>query len=350
MPTQGENISAQVAELKAGWNSALPKIGGILKDKFGVDAVISSAGRSEEHNAEVGGAANSYHIVRENGGDAVDIVLDDDLTQQQADAIKEYFDSTGAFDEVLFHDVGSGYHLHLGGLNDSGDMGGGEQVVSAFDPEKYEKLRRMLKAQYDSENALSKQNESAAYDQLLSDMKNCETYAEAYDMAVNSGQPMDKINRAVNVARSYFGVRPDGTPRNSSAVANGDPAVDWKALGKAQNLARVMDVKLAGGKNPTANEWITMKDAADLIVDSGILTEEQVADLSDVYGNMGMVADYIDEGHSVPETYDWLLNSGASPTVAFIAISNLNRNYRAIGSAVPLNEEDSEEGGTGGGY
>jgi len=226
-----------------------------------------------------------------------------------------------------------------------------EGQVSAFDPEKREKLRRMLKAQYDSENALSKQAESAEYDQLLSDMKNCPDYAAAYDMAINSGQPMDKINRAVNVAKSYFGVRSGGAQRSNSAVADGDPAVDWKALGKAQNLARVMDVKLAGGKNPTADEWIKMKDAADLIVDSGMLTEEQVAELSDVYGIMGMVADYIDEGHSVPETYDWLLNAGASPTVAFIAISNLNRNYRAIGAAVPLNDgEEVEEGGAGGGY
>lgn len=223
--------------------------------------------------------------------------------------------------------------------------------VSAFDPEKYEKLRSMLKAQYDSENALSKQAESAAYDQLLSDMKNCSTYAEAYDMAVNSGQPMDKVNRAVNVARSYFGVRPDGTPRSSSAVENGDPAVDWKALDKAKKLAKVIDVKLSAGANPTAKDWVAMKEASDLIVNSGMLTEEQVAELSDVYGGMGIVADYIDEGHSIPETYKWLLNSDTSPEIAFIAISNLNRNYWAIGKATPSDDgEEAEEGGSGGGY
>lgn len=125
MPTQGEDITAQVGTLKAGWKNALPQIGGILKNRFGVDAVISSAGRSAEHNAEVGGAENSYHIVRENGGDAVDIVLPDDTPQETLNAIEEYFRSTGMFDEVLFHDVGSGNHLHLGGLNGEGNIGSG---------------------------------------------------------------------------------------------------------------------------------------------------------------------------------------------------------------------------------
>jgi hypothetical protein len=162
-------------------------------------------------------------------------------------------------------------------------------------------------------------------------------------MAINSGQPMDRINRAVNVARSYFGVRPDGTPRGTSSV--GDGGVDWKAIDKAKKLVRVMDVNLAAGKNPTAEQWVAMKDAADAIVDSGMLTEEQVAELSDVYGDMGLVADYIDQGHSIPETYKWLLDSDTSPDIAFIAISNLNRNYRAVGKAVPLNEEDEEAGG-----
>ena len=310
-------------------------------EKYGQHLYITSMKRD--------GDGSSWH----DSGQAIDTA--DDILENNKEA-RDWIVAQGekyglyALDEYENpSEHATGGHIHF---SDHGEALEGSEsgYVSAFDPAKYEKLRHMLKAQYDSENALAKQNESAAYDQLLSDMKNCGSYAEAYDMAVNSGQPMDKVNRAVNVARSYFGVRPDGTPRSSSAVADGETAVDWKALGKAQNLSRVMDVKLAGGKNPTANEWIKMKDAADLIVDSGMLTEEQVAELSDVYGIMGMVADYIDEGHSVPETYDWLLNSGASPTVAFIAISNLNRNYRAIGAAVPLGEEEAEEGGSGGNY
>ena len=117
MQTRGDNITEQIGQLKDGWSEVLPQIGGALKNKFGVTPIISSAARSAEHNAEVGGAKNSYHIVRENGGDALDIVFAEDTTEETQDRIADYFKDTGLFNEVLYHDKGSGAHLHLGGLN-----------------------------------------------------------------------------------------------------------------------------------------------------------------------------------------------------------------------------------------
>lgn len=116
MPTQGANIDEQVRQLTPEFRSALPQIGGILKYKFGVNAVISSGGRTYAHQMEINPSApNSHHIIRERGGDAVDIVLPDNVTEAQAKQILKYFENSGAFAEVLFHDAGSGYHLHLGG-------------------------------------------------------------------------------------------------------------------------------------------------------------------------------------------------------------------------------------------
>lgn len=118
LPTQSDEITAQVETLKPGWKQALPAIGGILNDMGLADgSAISSAGRTSEHNAEVGGAEHSYHINDDErgGGDAVDIVLPEGTTEEQAQAVLDRFKSTGAFKEVLFHDAGSGYHLHLGG-------------------------------------------------------------------------------------------------------------------------------------------------------------------------------------------------------------------------------------------
>lgn len=118
LPTQSDEITAQVETLKPGWKQALPAIGGILNDMGLADgSAISSAGRTSAHNAEVGGAEHSYHINDDErgGGDAVDIVLPEGTTEEQAQAVLDRFKSTGAFKEVLFHDAGSGYHLHLGG-------------------------------------------------------------------------------------------------------------------------------------------------------------------------------------------------------------------------------------------
>lgn len=134
MPTQGDAITEQVQNLKAGWADVLPQIGGVLHNQFGLDGVISSAARTPEHNAEVGGAPHSHHIDNGDGGDAVDIVLPDGTTAEQAEQVKQYFENSGAFQEVLFHDAGSGYHLHLGGLKgslgDAGTSAGGSVDVS----------------------------------------------------------------------------------------------------------------------------------------------------------------------------------------------------------------------------
>ena len=119
IPTQGEAITTQLQHLDPKWYPHLNLILNQLNN-MGVDGVYSSGARTAEHNAEVGGAENSHHKEDERGyGDAVDIVLGD-ISQEQADSIAEYFKNTGMFKEVLFHDVGSGYHLHLGGLNAEG--------------------------------------------------------------------------------------------------------------------------------------------------------------------------------------------------------------------------------------
>lgn len=118
LPTQGANIDEQVQQLKPEFMEALPIIGGMLNQMGVADgAEISSGGRTREHNAAVGGSPTSQHIIGPNGGDAVDIVLPDGTTAEKAEEVRKVFEDSGAFDQVLFHDAGSGYHLHLGGYH-----------------------------------------------------------------------------------------------------------------------------------------------------------------------------------------------------------------------------------------
>ncbi len=160
LPTQSAAIDEQVSNLTPEFQSALPTIGGILNEMGLADgATISSAARTPEHNAKVGGAENSYHV----HNDAVDIVLPEGTTQEQADAVAERFRNTGAFKEVLFHDAGSGYHLHLGGynggLNSRGGAGGTVESTykgdggAAYMEEQREADRQYQQEQRDRDNA-----------------------------------------------------------------------------------------------------------------------------------------------------------------------------------------------------
>jgi len=133
MPTQGTNIDEQVKQLTPEFRSALPAIGGIIKNKLGIaGATISSGGRTAAHNAEVGGVENSNHIIGERGGNAVDIVFPDNVTYEQAKAAEKFFKESGYFSDVLYHDAGSGSHLHLGGYR-----GGLDKKSSPLDRKKF---------------------------------------------------------------------------------------------------------------------------------------------------------------------------------------------------------------------
>lgn len=169
--TQGADIDEQVAHLKDGYQSVIPQVAGVLVNDFGIEgAQISSGFRTREHNKEVGGAENSYHVGDGEHGDALDIVLPDGTSAETAEAIKQRFKDSGVFDEVLFHDAGSGYHLHLGGLktdnigNSYGSYSGNADVDSAINEmaEKYNLDPALLAAMAEQESGFNQSAKSEA--------------------------------------------------------------------------------------------------------------------------------------------------------------------------------------------
>lgn len=99
----------------AGLKSTLPYVGGMIADILGTtDGIMISGGaRTKDQNASVNGVEGSYHMQ----GNAVDIVLPDSATSDQINQIKQTLKDTGMFDEVYYHDAGSGEHLHIAGYN-----------------------------------------------------------------------------------------------------------------------------------------------------------------------------------------------------------------------------------------
>lgn len=169
--TQGADIDEQVAHLKDGYQSVIPQVAGVLVNDFGIEgAQISSGFRTREHNKEVGGAENSYHVGDGEHGDALDIVLPDGVSAETAETIKQRFENSGVFDEVLFHDAGSGYHLHLGGLktdnigNSYGSYSGDADVDSAINEmaEKYNLDPALLAAMAEQESGFNQSAQSEA--------------------------------------------------------------------------------------------------------------------------------------------------------------------------------------------
>ena len=147
-------------------------------------------------------------------------------------------------------------------------------------------------------------------------------------------------------------MRRDGTAKGGSS--GGGRASSEKPYNPAKfdKFVRTIDTKFANGQNLTAREWAEADELSDAFVDSGIMTEEQVAELSSVYSEgMSILTDDLEAGHTVAEIYNELLDAGTTPQVAAIVISNLHRQFKAIGKATPYEPDESEEGvGSGGGF
>lgn len=79
-------------------------------ENFGKDLVVSGGARSKERNASVNGAENSHHLY----GTAIDVDASN-LTEEELSAVRAKAKEMGfnADGEDMYHDKGTGYHMHL---------------------------------------------------------------------------------------------------------------------------------------------------------------------------------------------------------------------------------------------
>lgn len=178
----------------------LPSIGGLLSMMgYGDVAQITSGYRTAQHNAEVGGVPNSMHT----SGNAVDIYLGD-LSQAEANAVIEKFKPY--FKTHLFHDAGSGKHLHLdgyiGGLDNKANDG--ETNAFAYDDERLKKITARLEA-YDSDaRRAAKQREDDLYKNTLQGVTGANSEAEAINIVQNSGLSITKQNTLIRSIKAQY--------------------------------------------------------------------------------------------------------------------------------------------------
>lgn len=137
---------------------ALDLIGGVLNQMgFGNVAEITSGYRDEERNAKAGGVPNSNHI----SGNAVDIYLGN-INEAQKERLKKVFEPY--FGEVIYHNAGSGDHLHLGEYKNN--LRPNSEISSPFNPQMYKQIKQLAKARASDINN-AKRQEIAKYKEDL---------------------------------------------------------------------------------------------------------------------------------------------------------------------------------------
>lgn len=157
--SQGDN--PDLADLSPTMKSVLPVVGGAIYQLGFKNAQITSGYRTAAHNASVGGVPNSAHTL----GNAVDIYLGDNVDEAQANKALSYFKQY--FGEVLFHDAGSGRHLHLadyhGGMKAANPK---EQSAAAYSPQRRQKVRQAILAAHAQAQRVKAQRDADERDRI----------------------------------------------------------------------------------------------------------------------------------------------------------------------------------------
>lgn len=189
--------SGDLDGLKPAFKAILPSVGGILSQLgYGDVAEYTSGYRDPARNAAANGSPTSYHLA----GDAVDVHLGN-LTKEEQETVKANFKPY--FSEILYHNAGSGLHLHLGGyrggLDDRADDT--EVTASAYSPDRLDKIRSRLRAKDADAKRVAKEWSDEIYNNTVQAVTQAGSQEEALRLIDNSGIPLAKQNalrRSIN--------------------------------------------------------------------------------------------------------------------------------------------------------
>lgn len=189
--------SGDLDGLKPAFKAILPSVGGILSQLgYGDVAEYTSGYRDPARNAAANGSPTSYHLA----GDAVDVHLGN-LTKEEQETVKANFKPY--FSEILYHNAGSGLHLHLGGyrggLDDRADDT--EVTASAYSPDRLDKIRSRLRAKDADAKRVVKERSDEIYNNTVQAVTQAGSQEEALRLIDNSGIPLAKQNalrRSIN--------------------------------------------------------------------------------------------------------------------------------------------------------
>lgn len=230
--------SGDLDSLKPEFKAVLPSIGGILSQLgYGDVAEFTSGYRDPERNAAAGGAENSYHLHR----DAVDVYLGD-LSNDEQEAVVDNF--SPYFSEVLYHDAGSGLHLHLGGyrggLDDRADDT--EATASAYSPDRLKKLRQQLLAKDKDAKRIVKEKQQEAYENTVQAVSQAETQEEALRLLDNSGLPLAKQNSLrSSINKKFSAINEDNLSVEDKFYLKYEKGKLWTDMATLKEYERLME-------------------------------------------------------------------------------------------------------------
>ena len=214
-------------------------------------AVITSGYRDPERNRRAGGVETSNHLT----GNAVDIAFERNLTKGEQKNIEEQARALG-FQEVLWHDAGSGYHLHVGDY-----QGKGGTKTTRTIPADYKKIESAVnyaKAVKKDEEAEEARRERDYKKSIYLQLAQAPDRQSAMNIISNvKNLPLNTINELRNAVNSNFDAQEKGTQEQKLWAR-----YELSGFYTDENLLAEYNQKIADGEDITSAQQTRYNNAA----------------------------------------------------------------------------------------
>ncbi len=348
---------------------AVKSVGGAIKDKEGFFAAVAGQESGGNYSAQNGrtGAFGKYQIMPENWpswAQEAGLSADAPQTPENQEIVAkyklgQYYDELGPEGALVawyagyqngerWRDgaqdaIGAGGHYSWDAKQGNGDepsvreyvqealgrAGGAERTVSAYDPEKRDRLMQLIEAKGGDMQKAYQQQRRQYLDGVMQAAQSAGSYSAALSMLNGQDLSMDERVSLERTIGQYYhvGGSSGGTRAGGGRSGRGYTEANMNA---DMNKLRLLNIKFSGGENITTNELLEAQSAGNRLEDNGVLPEEMATELQNAYSDQGLMSDLTDdiEKHGITGAFEHLTERGMSGEVAVMLLSKVDDYYK----------------------
>ena len=348
---------------------AVKSAGGAIKDKEGFFAAVAGQESGGNYSAQNGrtGAFGKYQIMPENWpswAQEAGLSADAPQTPENQEIVAkyklgQYYDELGPEGALVawyagyqngerWRDgaqdaIGSGGHYSWDARQGNGDepsvreyvqealgrAGGAERTVSAYDPEKRDRLMKLIEAKGGDMQKAYQQQRRQYLDSVMQAAQSAGSYSAALSMLNGQDLSMDERVSIERTIGQYYHVGGSSGGGRAGGGRSGKGYTEAN-INADVNKLRLLNIKFSGGENITTSELLEAQSAGNRLEDNGVLPEEMATELRNAYNNQELMSDLTDdiEKHGITGAFRHLTERGTSGEVAVMLLSKVDDYYK----------------------
>ena len=351
---------------------AVKSAGGAIKDKEGFFAAVAGQESGGNYSAQNGrtGAFGKYQIMPENWpswAQEAGLSADAPQTPENQEIVAkyklgQYYDELGPEGALVawyagyqngerWRDgaqdaIGAGGHYSWDAKQGNGDepsvreyvqealgrAGGAERTVSAYDPEKRDRLMKLIEAKAGDRQKAYQQQRRQYLDGVMQAAQSAGSYSAAVSMLNGQDLSMDErvsIERTIGQYYHVGGSSGGGRAGGGRSGREYNPSKDIETMKK-------MDARIATGAKISPDKFVAYKSAALRLDDSGLLGDEY-QDLQNNPEVWSQITDDIETG-GLDKAMKRLISCGVDPVTACALLAKSD-----VSTALTNDFEDEDE-------